>query len=48
MFIFLKQSTKFWRNFDWSSTISLELFPQRMPVEYAISKTQQSAVPTYL
>ena len=45
---FWKQSTRCWRSFDWSYTISLGFFPKRMSIEYAIAKTPQSVVPTCL
>ena len=45
---FSKQSTRCWRSFDCSCTISLGLFPKRMSIECAIAKTPQSVVPTYL
>ena len=43
-----RQGTKCWRSFDWSYKTSLGLFPRRMSIEYAIAKTQQSVVPTWL
>ena len=46
--LFSKQSTRCWRSFDWSYTISFGLIPKRMSIEYAIAKTPQSVVPTCL
>ena len=43
---FFKQSARCWRSFDWSYNIWLGLFPERMSIYYAITKTLQSVVPT--